>query len=59
MQQAFTDDISVDITGYFRDIKDLTGTRADIIRLFGGSGSYSQLVNSDFGFVKGIILSAE
>ncbi len=57
LQQAFTDDLSIDITGYFRDIKDLTGTRADIIRLFGGSGSYSQLVNSDFGFVKGIILS--
>lgn len=57
LQQAFTDDISIDITGYFRDIKDLTGTRADIIRLFGGSGSYSQLVNSDFGFVKGIIFS--
>lgn len=57
LQQAFTEDLSIDITGYFRDIKDLTGTRADIIRLFGGSGSYSQLVNSDFGFVKGIIFS--
>ncbi len=57
LQQALTDDLSIDLTGYFRDIKDLTGTRADIIRLFGGAGSYSQLVNSDFGFVKGIIFS--
>ena len=52
-----TDDLSLDITGYFRDIKDLTGTRADKIRLFGGAGSYAQFVNSDFGFVKGIIFS--
>jgi outer membrane cobalamin receptor len=57
LQQALTDDLSIDLTGYFRDIKDLTGTRADIIRLFGGAGSYAQLVNSDFGFVKGIIFS--
>lgn len=57
LQQALTDELAIDLTGYFRDIKDLTGTRADIIRLFGGAGSYSQLVNSDFGFVKGIIFS--
>ncbi|MBN1300025.1 MAG: TonB-dependent receptor [Melioribacteraceae bacterium] len=57
LQQAITDDLTIDLTGYFRDIKDLTGTRADIIRMFGGAGSYSQLVNSDFGFVKGIIFS--
>ncbi|MBL1212469.1 MAG: TonB-dependent receptor [Ignavibacteriae bacterium] len=57
LQQAMTDELSLDITGYFRDIKDLTGTRADKIRLFGGAGSYAQFVNSDFGFVKGIIFS--
>ncbi|PJA98156.1 MAG: hypothetical protein CO128_08800, partial [Ignavibacteriales bacterium CG_4_9_14_3_um_filter_30_11] len=56
-QQAFSDDITVDVTGYFRDIRNLTGTRADDIRLFGGSASYSQFVNSDFGFVKGIVVS--
>lgn len=57
LQQAFGEDISVDLTGYFRDIRDLTGTRADEIRLFGGTESYSQFVNSDFGFVRGIVLS--
>ncbi|MGE5351328.1 MAG: TonB-dependent receptor [Acidobacteriota bacterium] len=57
LQQAFTDDISVDLTGFFRDIRDLAGTRADEIRMFGGAGRYSQYVNSDFGFVKGIIVT--
>ena len=57
LQQALSDDISFDITGYFRDIRNLAGTRADQIIIFGGSASYSQYVNSDFGFVKGIVLS--
>ena len=57
LQQALTDDITVDLTGYFRDIRNLSGTRADEIRLFGGAGRYSRYVNSDFGFVKGIIIT--
>lgn len=57
IQQAFTDDITIDLTAYFRDIRNLAGTRADVIRLPGGSSSYSQYVNSDFGFVQGIILT--
>lgn len=57
IQQALSDDIKFDLTGYFRDIRNLTGTRADEIILYGGSGRYSQFVNSDFGFVKGITLT--
>lgn len=59
VQQALSDDISFDLTGYFRDIRDLAGTRADEISIFGTAGNtrYSQLVNSDFGFVKGIVLT--
>ena len=57
LQQQLTDDISMDITGYFRDIRDLSGTRADEIVLFGGSASYSKFVNSDFGFIRGVIFS--
>ena len=57
VQQAFTDDISIDLTAYFRDIRNLAGTRADEIRLPGGSATYSQYVNSDFGFVKGVVLT--
>ena len=57
VQQAFTDDITIDLTAYFRDISNLAGTRAEEIRLPGGSSSYSQYVNSDFGFVKGIVVT--
>lgn len=59
VQQALSDDISFDLTGYFRDIRDLAGTRADEISIYGTAGNtrYSQLVNSDFGFVKGIVLT--
>ncbi len=57
VQQAFGDDISIDLTAYFRDIRDLAGTRADEITIFGGTSRYSQIVNSDFGFVKGIVFT--
>ena len=57
LSQALTDDLALDMTAYIRDIRNLTSTRADEIVVFGGSASYSKFVNSDFGFVKGIVLS--
>ncbi|MBI2417032.1 MAG: hypothetical protein HYV28_03880, partial [Ignavibacteriales bacterium] len=57
LQQALTDDISIDLTGYFRDIRDLAGTRADLISMYGNTSQYAQFVNSDFGYVKGIVLT--
>jgi hypothetical protein len=57
LQQGFTSDLAMDVTMYFRDIRNLAGTRADEIRLFGGSATYSQYVNSDFGSVIGVVLS--
>ena len=57
LQQQIGQNLALDITAYFRDIRDLTGTRADEIEIFGGSATYNKLVNSDFGFVKGFILS--
>lgn len=57
MQQQLGTDKILDITAFFRDVRSLTGTRADEIEIFGGSSTYNRLVNSDFGFIKGIILS--
>jgi outer membrane receptor protein involved in Fe transport len=57
LQQALSDDISFDLTGFFRDVRNLTGTTANEITIFGGSSTYSQFVNSDFGFIKGVVLS--
>ena len=59
VQQQLSDHIGVELTGFFRDIRNLTGTRADEITLFGGAGTYSQFKNSDFGFVRGVILRFE
>lgn len=57
VQQQLTDDIAIDITGYFRDIRNLTGTLNELQYVFGGSKVYSKYVNTDFGFVRGIVLS--
>jgi outer membrane receptor for ferrienterochelin and colicin len=57
LQQQITNDVSIGITGYFRDIRNLAGTRAEEIELFGGAAKYSKFVNSDFGLVKGLVLS--
>ena len=57
IQQALSDDITFDLTGYFRDIRNLAGTATNLIPIYGGAATYVQYVNSDFGFVKGIVLS--
>lgn len=59
IQQQIGDDISVDVTIFFEDFRDLTGTQSDEISVFGGAQSYSRYANSDFGFSKGFIISFE
>ncbi len=57
LQQQLTDDISVDVTAFIRDTRDLAGTRAEQITVFGGSSTYSQVVNSDFAYTRGLVFS--
>ncbi|HOJ05200.1 MAG TPA: TonB-dependent receptor [Bacteroidota bacterium] len=57
LQQQLTDDISLDITAYIRDTRNLASTRADEIQVFGGSATYSKIVNSDFAYTRGLVLS--
>jgi outer membrane receptor for ferrienterochelin and colicin len=57
VQQQLTSNLSIDITAYVKDIRDLTGTRAEENEVFGGATTYSKLVNSDFGVVKGITIA--
>jgi outer membrane receptor for ferrienterochelin and colicin len=57
VQQQLTEDLAIDVTAYLRDIRNLTGTRNAEILVFGGASSYSRYVNSDFGFVKGIVVT--
>jgi outer membrane receptor for ferrienterochelin and colicin len=57
VQQQLTDDISADLTAYLRDIRNLSSTRGVLISTYGGAIQYAKYVNSDFGLVKGIVLS--
>lgn len=61
LQQQLSEDMSIDVTAYLRDIRNLTGSRADQIPIGGGfaSRTYTKYVNSDFGFVRGFILSLD
>jgi len=59
VQQQIGEDIAVDVTVFFEDFRDLTGTQSDEILVFGGASSYSRYANSDFGFSKGFIISFE
>jgi outer membrane receptor for ferrienterochelin and colicin len=58
VQQQLSDDIAFDLTAYMRDIRGLTGTQGDNIPVFGG-GAYYKYTNSDFGVVKGIVLTVD
>ncbi|HEY9166924.1 MAG TPA: TonB-dependent receptor [Candidatus Kryptonia bacterium] len=59
LQQQLTDDISIDVTGFFRDIRNLAGTLNEIQYVYGGSAIYSQYVNTDFGFIKGLVFTID
>lgn len=56
IQQQIGDFSAVDITVFFEDFRDLTGTQSDEVLVFGGAQSYSRYANSDFGFSKGFAL---
>lgn len=56
LQQQISDDMAVDVTVFFEDFRNLTGTQTDEILVFGRGASYSQYANSDFGFSKGFII---
>jgi outer membrane receptor protein involved in Fe transport len=55
VQQQIGKDISLDVTMYFRDIRDLAGTQ-EVDNFFGG-GRYYRYTNSDFGYVRGVVVS--
>lgn len=54
LQQQIGSDISIDVTMFFEDFRNLVGTQTDEVLVFGGARSYSIYVNSDFGFSRGI-----
>ncbi len=58
LQQQLTSDISIDVTGFYRDIRDLlTRQRIKFRSLEGDLRDYRVYVNQDYANVKGITLS--
>jgi outer membrane receptor for ferrienterochelin and colicin len=57
LQQQLTDDLNLFLTGYVRDVRNLAGTTSQEIFIYGGSAKYNKYVNSDFGFIRGVIVS--
>jgi len=53
-KQIVTEDVGLDVTAYYKDIRDLLGTR--IIETYNG-GEYAQLANVDFGSVIGFTVT--
>ena len=56
IKQELTGSSAVEVTAFYRDIRNLAGTATAPIVIEGTSARYGQLVNSDFGFVRGVIL---
>ncbi len=56
VQQQLSEDVAFDATAYMRDIRSLTQTAIYDIT---GGGQYAQYVNSDFGIVRGIVLTVD
>ncbi len=59
LKQQLTEDIAGDLTLFFEDFRNLTGTQTEDILVFGSSQTYSKYANSDFGFAKGVVLKME
>ncbi|MGB2869225.1 MAG: TonB-dependent receptor, partial [Bacteroidota bacterium] len=56
LQQQLGDVIGLDVTAYYKDFRNLIGTR---IYDIGNGNKYSQYVNQDYGNARGIIVSLE
>nr|HQV32427.1 TonB-dependent receptor [Calditrichia bacterium] len=56
LQQGLTDDIALDFTAYYRDIRNLVGTQ--IIGTY-DANRYARFINLDYGNTRGVVLSFE
>jgi len=55
LQQQITSDIAIDVTGYYKDVRNLLGTQ--IIETYAGGDRYALYVNRDYGNIRGITLT--
>lgn len=63
LQQAFSDVIGMDVTAYYKDIRNLLGTRIEVIQPGFDEPfplqQYGRFINRDYGQVKGLIVAFE
>ena len=57
LQQAITDNIAFDITGYYKDIRDYLALQTIRFSTIAGEDLYSIYLNRDYANVKGVIFS--
>ena len=57
LKQEVYEGFVVDVTAYFQDIRNLAGTRNTLIDLAGGAAQYNKIDNTDFAYVKGLVLT--
>jgi len=56
LKQQLTSSSAIELTAYYRDIRNLAGTATEPTIIRGTSARYGRLVNSDFGMVRGFII---
>jgi len=56
LQQQLSEEIKIEVTGYYKDFRNLIGTQIFDI---GNGNKYAQYVNRDYGNARGIIISLE
>jgi len=56
LQQQLTNDVSLDVTGFFKNIRNLLGIR--VYETYIGS-KYAQYINKDYGNVRGVTITLE
>ena len=57
LQQQISDDIGLDVTGFYKDIRNLLGT--EIIEHYTATMLYARYVNRDYGNVRGFTFALE
>lgn len=55
LQQQLSDDIAINITGFYKDVRNLLGTK--IIETYSRGDMYGLYINRDYGNVRGITFS--
>jgi len=57
LQQQLTDDLGLNVTGFYKDVRNLLGTQ--IIETYAAGDRYALYINRDYGNIRGITLTLD